>query len=175
MNEPLASNLRTQDHLTVFGRLFAARMAAIPLQNTLVCLAETVPAEALETLAGEYHILGYEGWLFATTEAQKREVLRKAILVHKLKGTPWSIKEACLIAGFPGVYFQEGVDRIYDGTLNYDGSDTYGSEGWARVIAFIPVSNPLSVPGPVQTMLTQIIMEYKPQRCEFEGLTFVQA
>ena len=166
----LASNLRSKDHLTVFGRLFAARMDALPVVNTLVYCMETVPETALDALADQFHVTGYEGWKFCTTVDEKRELLKNSIKLHAKKGTPWSIKKACEIAGFPGVYFQEGVGIVYDGTYVYDGSETHGSEGWAKFIAFVPVPNPALVPP---TVGPKLINEYKPVRCELISVEFV--
>ena len=173
MSNALASALLTKDHLTVYGRLFASRMSALPIQNVLVYQMATVPASALDILAEQFHVTGFEAWAYCDTVDKKRELLRTSILLHAKKGTPWSIKKVCEIAGYPGVYFQEGISHYYNGVLNYDGSDTHGSHGWARFKAFIPVADPGSVPDETITLLTNIINEYKPARDYMDALVFV--
>jgi len=169
----IASNLLTKYHLTVFGRIFAARMDALPVVNTLVYCMETVPADALDALADQFHVTGYEGYKFCSTEDEKRELLKNSIKLHAKKGTPWSIKKACEIAGFPNVTFQEGVGKYLDGSWVLDGTTTLGSEDWAKFIAFVPVPNPTMVPPTITAKLTKIINEYKPVRCLLDSIVYV--
>ena len=85
---PLASDERYQ----VLGTI-AARLSDIDITPVLVYLVDTVDASALPLLADQFHILG-EGWQFARTEADQRQLLKRAIELHRYKGTRWAVQQA---------------------------------------------------------------------------------
>ena len=53
-------------------------------------LAE-LPPEALDLLAWQLHVEGYEA---AVNTQAKRELVQMSLLLHRRKGTPWSVKHA---------------------------------------------------------------------------------
>lgn len=81
---PLASDER----FSVLANIAAERFAQIDLTALLVYLVDIVDASALPSLAGQFHVRGLEGWLFAANEQEKRELIKQAIELHKYKGTP---------------------------------------------------------------------------------------
>jgi len=195
MIRPLASVINSKAHLAVFYDIFSDRLKALDLTVLLMNMFDTCLEGALPLLANQFHVMGVEGWKFCTTTAQKRDLIKSSIAVHKIKGTPYSIKRALEIVGFPGAYFQEGVDRYYNGEINYDGTNTYGSAGWANFRAFVPVehgittefNDPIStelaeginmegiegVPDEWIVLITAVINEYKPLRCRLTEVVFV--
>lgn len=46
---------------------------------------------ALVHLADQFHIMGNEGWLQAKTTAEKREIIKNAIELHRYKGTKYAL------------------------------------------------------------------------------------
>jgi P2-related tail formation protein len=68
-------------------------------------------------------VTGYRGWLLADTEAQKRELLKVAIELHRYAGTPFAIEKALQSVGFIGATIIENPVALfrYDGLFNYDG------------------------------------------------------
>jgi P2-related tail formation protein len=172
MIRPLASAINSKDHLSVFYDIFTDRMKAIDLSILLINMFDTCPDVALPLLADQFHIKGVEGWQFVTTDVQRRNLISNAITIHKFKGTPYSIEKALELVGFPGATFQEGVDHYYDGSINYDGTATYGSEGWARFRVFIPVSDPNLITIENTAIVTSTINEYKPVRCLLVEVVF---
>ena len=90
---PLAGDERFQ----ALGQL-AARISDIDLSPLLVYLVDTVNASALPNLAEQLHILG-EGWQFARNDAERRRMIKRAVELHRYKGTPFAVKSALELAG----------------------------------------------------------------------------
>lgn len=57
---------------------------------------DSLSGEVLDLLAWQFHI---EGWELADTEEKKRALIKRAIALHRLKGTPAGIKFAAAQAG----------------------------------------------------------------------------
>ncbi|EBG7460312.1 phage tail protein I [Salmonella enterica] len=95
---PLASDER----FSVLANIAAERFAQIDLTALLVYLVDIVDASALPSLAGQFHVQGLEGWLFAAKEQEKRELIKQAIELHKYKGTPWAVRRVLEILSLPG-------------------------------------------------------------------------
>ncbi|CAA9377452.1 MAG: FIG00698670: hypothetical protein [uncultured Gemmatimonadetes bacterium] len=105
--------------------------------DLLVLLANRVdsaPPELLYPLAWQFGVTGVAGWDLADTEDNRRELIRRAIELHRRKGTPWAIREALRAVGFPEVEIVEGYGRNqFDGTHLYDADITYAAEAvWAN-------------------------------------------
>jgi len=52
--------------------------------------------DVLDALAWQFHI---EGWELARTEQEKRNLIKRAVELHRYKGTLFGIKTACSLAG----------------------------------------------------------------------------
>lgn len=74
----------------VFDELFS-RFQDLDTDALLVYLIDSVDESALVHLADQFHIMGNEGWLQAKTEAEKREIIKKAIELHRYKGTKYAL------------------------------------------------------------------------------------
>jgi len=95
---------------------------------------DLAPAAALDSLASQLRVLGVRGWSLATTDAQKRDLLKRAISLHRKTGTPWAIKQALDAVGWPNGVLEERLDgqHFYNGAIQYDGSYPYGGGNvWA--------------------------------------------
>lgn len=95
---PLASDER----FSILANIAAERFAQIDLTTLLVYLVDLVDASALPSLAEQFHVQGLEGWLFASNEQEKRELIKQAIELHKYKGTPWAVRRVLEIMSLPG-------------------------------------------------------------------------
>ncbi|EBV8143227.1 phage tail protein I [Salmonella enterica subsp. enterica serovar Thompson] len=95
---PLASDER----FSILANIAAERFAQIDLTALLVYLVDIVDASALPSLAGQFHVQGLEGWLFAANKQEKRELIKQAIELHKYKGTPWAVRRVLEILSLPG-------------------------------------------------------------------------
>ena len=107
---PLAGDERFQ----ALGQL-AARISDIDLSPLLVYLVDTVNASALPNLAEQLHILG-EGWQFARDDDERRRLLKRAIELHRYKGTRWAIQqvlETLALFGQISEWFEYGGQPYY--------------------------------------------------------------
>ncbi|MGH8782053.1 phage tail protein I [Paraburkholderia sp.] len=77
----------------------AARISSIDLTPLVVYDFDTVPVSALPSLAEQFRMLGDAGWNLATTEAQQRALLKEAIALHRIRGTPYSVSRVLAILG----------------------------------------------------------------------------
>ncbi|ASG90107.1 phage tail protein I [Salmonella enterica subsp. salamae] len=95
---PLASDER----FSILANIAAERFAQLDMTTLLVYLVDVVDASALPSLAEQFHVQGLEGWLFASNEQEKRELIKQAIELHKYKGTPWAVRRVLEILSLPG-------------------------------------------------------------------------
>ena len=84
-----------------------SRLSDIDLLPTLIYDFEHVIASALPHLGEQFHVTGAEGWRIAATEEQRRELLARAVALHRHKGTPWAIREALKAVGFNDLEIDE--------------------------------------------------------------------
>lgn len=80
-------------NLRIFDEICEERLSKIDLDCILVSVIDNVPSSALPHLAEQYHITGNEGWLQALSEAEKRNLIKSAIKMHRYKGTKYALKE----------------------------------------------------------------------------------
>ncbi|HSA05864.1 MAG TPA: phage tail protein I [Candidatus Gastranaerophilales bacterium] len=79
-----------------------SRFNSLDTNKLLVYLVDTVDASALPHLAEQFHILGNEGWLFASAEQEKRELIKNAIELHRYKGTKYALRKVLEILNLNG-------------------------------------------------------------------------
>lgn len=65
----------------------------IDLKPLMIYCFDHVKSDFLPLLAEQMHILGDEGWNFAATEQEKRDLLKNALLIHRYKGTKYALKK----------------------------------------------------------------------------------
>lgn len=107
-----------------------ARLEALPLEGLLTYLIDTVPAAWLPEMVRQFHVGGIEGGAFATTDAERRRLIRESIAMHRRKGTPWAVKRALAQIGVEADLIERrDVRRAYlahhplllDGSWRMDG------------------------------------------------------
>ena len=174
MAKLLPTPLQQAAHLQAFDDLVAGRFDALPLEEILVYLVDTVNATALPYLAEQFDILGIKGYGYAQTEEEKRDTIRNAIELHRYKGTPWAIKEALSKIGLVVNRIEEGVGirTFYNGTVNYNGSRTYGSLGhWAYFRVYLNTAQNTVISATQIADAVAIINEYKNVRSHLYDIT----
>lgn len=123
------------------------------------------PEAALPWLAWALHISDGEGWRLAKNSEQKRELLDKAVILHRKKGTPWSIKEALKANGFNGIDIQERLPQNrYDGALNHAGAEYYNAYGWAQFRVTADVGDSQTISAENTLRIVETIHQWKPAR-----------
>ena len=119
------------------------RIFELDLSVLLIYDFNNVIADALPALAEQFLVTGYRGWLLAETEADKRELLKNAIALHKTAGTPYAIRLAMASIGFPNATVQENPPLVLDGTWTLNGDEVIAGK---RLGAFIVTLDPERAP-----------------------------
>jgi len=117
--------------------------------------------------------MGLEGWALTVTEADKRALIKKAIELHRYKGTPWAIRNAVRAVGFGECEIIEGVGLDYNGQSTYNGANNYNGGNWAtfRVKVEIPNNRPVTLSE--FNALRTMILEYKNARSHLVDISLV--
>lgn len=153
----LANSIADLPHFAAFDLIAKRRLEAIQLDALLVYLIDTVSEEALPFLAEQFDVLGYKGMRLATTTDQKREVIKRAIELHRFKGTVWAVKEALKTIGYPDAILTEHVQS--------------GPGGWATFRIEIDAgNNPISAQAVDE--LVRMIDEYKNVRSHLVDISY---
>lgn len=84
-----------------FDELFS-RLNTLDTDKLLVYLIDSTESSALPHLAQQFHVMGNEGWLFTSSEQEKRNLIKNAIELHKFKGTKYSLKKVLEILKLNG-------------------------------------------------------------------------
>ncbi len=171
----LASGISQIEHLKAFDQMVEERMAQVDVEAVLIYLIDTVDVDALPSLAAQFDVLGYKGYGLAQTEQDKRNVIKKAIELHRYKGTPWSIKEALKAIGYYGATLEERLveQRYYDGTFNHNGSQVYGPGHWADFRITIDLGNTAGVTAQTASDAVKLILEYKNARSRLRDVSYM--
>jgi hypothetical protein len=145
----------------------------IDLTQAWVTWIDLAPAAALPALACQAGLMTDPGWLLATTDDERRALLKESLALAKARGTPWSIKRALALSGWPGMSFEEGLSpRTLDGSWILNGAvglDQMNS--WARFRAVQPLPKKPVTPENL-ALITRVINAWKPLRCYLEGIAF---
>lgn len=104
-----ASCLLNNELAQAFHDLVAECWDHWDLTPYMVYLVDACDASLLPYLAEQFDIAGIKGFEMAGTEQQQRDIIKRSIELHKYIGTPWAVEQACAMAGFPIVSFDEGV------------------------------------------------------------------
>lgn len=151
------------------------RLDAVDRGVLLTYRIDSVPSAALYALAWQFDVVGLGGWDLAATDAQRRDLLRRAIEFHRRAGTPWVITEALKAVGWPDADVDEhfGAAR-YDGTFTYDATITYSfGSAWAKFAVIVgEVADDYALSTALATLFRGIIERWKNARSQLVELAF---
>lgn len=160
----LASGISNQPHLSAFDQVVSERLTALELEKLLIYVIDLVDEDALYPLAVQFDVMGVGGWELCTTVEEKRTLVKRAIELHRYKGTPYGIKRALESVGFPGSLIVEGFGEIYDGDADFDGSIYYSKNNWANFRVIVNLGNDKGISAEQTFLLERVIKEYKNVR-----------
>ena len=156
-NSVLADSIKDVPHLLQFDLLAKKRLDALQLDALLVYLIDTVDASAIPYLAAQFDVLGYKGLKLATTDEQRRDVIKRAIELHRFKGTVWAVKEALRNIGYPDIVLTEHVGA--------------GATGWAVFRLELNAGDNV-VSEDMIGEIVKMVTEYKNVRSHFEDISY---
>lgn len=156
----LADSIAGVAHLAAFDSMIATRMNNIELEALLVYVIDSVPSTALPTLARQFDVEGFSGYGVANNDAQRREIIKRAIELKRYMGTVFAIKEAMKTVGYTDAVLTEGIDM---GNPSID---------WARFSIDSELGDTVGLEGVSQSNLAKLIREYKNVRSFLEGISY---
>lgn len=150
----LADSVKHIPHMAAWDLTFADLQDSWDISKLLIYMIDTVDSSALEVLAWQYDVLGNKGFNLANTDQLKRAIIKKALELHRYKGTVWSLKEALKSVGY-------GEAILTEGDL----------ASWANFSIVVDLNGRALNPAEVD-VLVKMIMEYKPERCTLVGILY---
>lgn len=157
MSNILASGISNVPHLAAFDQVAETAFNKFELEKLLVYIIDKVDASAIPALAEQFDVLGFKGMRLATTEAQQREVIKKAIELKRFKGTVWAVKEALRAIGYPTAIITENAG--------------IGENGWAEFQIDLDGGNNIISASTIDDILKNV-EEYKNTRSHLIGVSF---
>jgi P2-related tail formation protein len=178
----IASPLQGVDHVKVFADIMESGISAIELNQLMMYIIDVTSSVALPYLAEQFDLLGYKGWRLAINEDQQRDLLKKAVELHKYKGTPYAIKNALVTIGYGVPEITEGIGtlpstNVYDGSFAYDGSVYYTDPSdplfnWAIFSVVLDLGDSKGLSPSQLSLILALIDEYKNVRSYLAGVSF---
>lgn len=146
------------DSIAIFENIAAFDLAAkawiddIKIEELLVYNVDRVNSKALPLLAAQFDVLGKKGWNLCQTDTERRALIKRAIELHRYKGTPWAIKQALKSIGFQNVVIEE-----------------HTSGHWARFKVYLD-NNQVTLTTSLFASVMDMINEYKNARSLLDGV-----
>lgn len=137
------------------------------LGNPLICNEKFLPY-----LAYSFKV---DFWDEELKEEEKRELIKKSILLHRYKGTVWCIEEILKLLNLASdeepASIKEGLSIKYDGKYKYNGIYTHGDKTkWPYYV--IDLAKPVSTVR--AKFAKKIIDQYAPKRSVLHAITYKQ-
>jgi phage tail P2-like protein len=154
INVILADSIASLPHLAAFDLMVKKRFTELEIDRLLIYIIDTVDESALPYLAEQFDVLGFKGYGLAKNDLERREVIKRAIELHRYKGTLWAVKEALKNIGYGDAVFTEHVDGH-----------------WAKFRVTVDLgNNPVSVTQIAD--LVRMINEYKNVRSHLADISY---
>jgi hypothetical protein len=167
MNSTLPASIKSPVNLaaeSAIDRLLALDLAALDVYDI-----DNVPESALYDLADQFNVLGYRGWLLATTDAQRRALIKNSIVLNKTAGTPFAVKQALASVGYPDTIIIENPGLRYDGSATHDGTQIYSGDSRGQFIVILDPVRASVAAGEIELIIA-LINEWKNARSKLLDL-----
>lgn len=145
------------------------RLNLLDTSQIMTTLVDLLGDECIPLLAEKWSATGYDGLLLADSEKSKRALIKGAIELHRLKGTPWSIREVLRRLGLGEIEIDEGLkSRLYENTTV---TAIPQNERWAYYA--IRLSNPIT--NEQARNIRKVLRNFAPARCSLAVLDYKAA
>lgn len=160
MDNYLPRHLANVPHLAALEQLVQERFANIDIAPCMMYMVDTCSPAALPFLADQFEISQYRDYQLATTDAQRRDIIKNAIQTRSYMGTVYMVKQAMIAIGYDPSWLvercNEGIDPVH---------------GWAcfKIAVsgtFVPITG---IPG---LDLQDLILQYKNVRSLYLGIYY---
>lgn len=176
VNTPLASSLHKYQHIVDLVETTRQYLADVEPKLCMPYMVDVCDAALLPILAKQFDVLGRKGYDLAITELDKRELIKNAIYLHSIKGTPYAIRVALASLGYNVIEIIESEgENLYNGEYIHDGTIYYSSDGnWAYFSVIIDMQlNGIS--GEKSAAIKEMIDIYKAKRCVLRRVEYRQS
>lgn len=150
------------------------RFDTLDLTTLLVYRIDDLPDGALSLLAWQFNVMGDDGWDLASTPEERRALIRRALDLHRHRGTPWAIREAIKALGYADAEIVEGLPiALYDGDKTYSAVETYGGgTRWAMFRVLLDLGEAKGVSAAQVARLVALIERWKNARSHLVDIGF---
>lgn len=164
-----ADLIARDERFTVLSDL-GKRLSALDKALLMPRLVDLVPGEHLPLMAEKVSILGDDGYALATSDSNRRELIKGWYSLHRYKGTPYAAREIIRRLGFGEVELIEGLNNKYhDGSIKYDGTFVHGAaDKWAYYT--ITFERPLT--NAQADQIRRVLRAFTPARCVLAALDY---
>ena len=139
------------------------RLGEIDLSVLDVYNLDQVDASVLFDQADQFNVLGVRGWTLARNEADRRMLVKEAIRLHRTAGTPFAIKRAMALVGYPNATILENPGNRHDGTLIHDGTASHSGAGYGAFVVTLDSERSVVSPDLIE-LIKALINEWKNTR-----------
>lgn len=166
----LPSSIKNKAHLSAFDAMIEQRFIDLDFTPVLMNLVDTCSVNALPYLLNQFDVLGYKGLRFldplsTTYDNDRRDLIKKAIELHKYKGTRWAIKESLKLIGVTDCEIYSNVSNYFhDGVWLRDGSIAHNIQNWATFTLKVNSATFTTITTGLVTDMVNLINEYKTGR-----------
>lgn len=170
----LAPSIRLDPNMAALEDV-AARLQDVDTSVLLVYAIDTAPEPVLYYLAEQFDVLGYKGWLMCKTVDDQRALLKRAIELHRYKGTAWAIREIVRIVGYEDATIEKRpAVRYRDGSFNHDRSQYRAphSRPWRAFRVYIELSDGNTLDAAAADLIRGGVLAYKNARSALQRLAF---
>lgn len=146
------------------------RLPQLDIAKVMTTLVDLLGDEFIELLAEKWSMTGDDGLILADSDGSKRGIIKKAVELHRHKGTPWAIREVLRLLGFGEIEIDEGL-KARDYTANTYVARIPEAERWAHyAIRFSqPITNEQAI------TIRQVVRNFAPARCLLAVLDYKAA
>lgn len=136
-------------------------------KHAIIMITDSVPATALPFFSDHFSLFD-DGWAFAVSETEQRELIKEAIEIHRHKGTPWAIKRVLKLLGFGDCELIERAGFLeHNSTIRHDGTHRYGYGGdWTHYQLITPTLMSIADAERIRTLLIDVA----PLRCKLTSI-----
>ena len=139
-------------------------------RHTIIMLTDIAPANTLPFFADHFGLFG-DGWGFAESEADQRELIKDAIEIHRYKGTPWAIKRVLKLLGYGDCKLIERTGfNEHNSTIRHNSKHRYGVGGdWTHYSLITPR---VMTPNDAER-IRNLLIDVAPLRCKLVSISLL--
>lgn len=136
------------------------------MARTLARIALADPVR-LQHYAEWFSLSDEPAWSLALDDGARRRLAAGAVMLHRLKGTPWAVRRVLDLVGFGGGtrLIEGGAQKIHDGTVAADGSRLHGGAAWAEYSIEADLGETAGLGAGTGALLRRVLGGIAPARC----------